>query len=98
MIENFGRRIGRFTIGRTVIEDTPEVALAVMRKVIVVRAEMMYAADTVEYVALSPDFQVVEGGCSAPEYRVIVTEIPTSGVGEDGSPAFDVAIYFELVQ
>ena len=45
-----------------------------MAKCIVIRAEHLYAYKCIEYLACSPDFDVVPAGTMATEYRVEVTE------------------------
>jgi hypothetical protein len=68
------KRIGRFAISRQLAERDPETARAVMGRCIVVRCEMMYAHDTLEYMALSPDFDEVPQGQIVPEYDVIISD------------------------
>ena len=68
------RRIGRFAMSRVLVERDPETARAVMGKCVVVRCEMMYAHDTLEYMALSPEFDEVPEGMISPEYDVIISE------------------------
>lgn len=68
-----GKRLGRFAMSRQLVERDPETARAIMGRCIVVRCEMMYAHDTLEYVALSPDFDEVQHGEIAPEYDVIIS-------------------------
>lgn len=68
------RRIGRFAIRRELVERDPETARAIMGRCIVVRCEMMYSHDTLEYMALSPDFDEVPQGAIAPEYDVIISD------------------------
>ena len=67
------KRIGRFAMRREIVEQDPETARAIMARCIVVRCEMMYAHDTLEYVALSPDFDEVPQGAIVPEYDVIIS-------------------------
>lgn len=68
------KRIGRFAMSRQIVERDPKTARAIMGRCIVVRCEMMYAHDTLEYVALSPDFDEVPNGVITPEYDVIISE------------------------
>jgi hypothetical protein len=68
------KRIGRFALSRQLVERDPETARAVMGRVIVVRCEMMYPTDTLEYMALSPDFDDVPQGMIVPEYEVHISE------------------------
>ena len=67
-------RIGRFVISRLFVEKDPETARAVMGMVIVVRCEMMLASDTLEYMALSPEFDEVQEGEIIPTYEVHINE------------------------
>lgn len=66
------RRIGKFSISRRLIEDAPDTCLLVMAKVIVIRAEMLFESNSVEYVALSQLFDEVPQDCESPTYRVMV--------------------------
>lgn len=68
------KRIGRFAMSRHLVERDPETARAVMGRCIVVRCEMIYEHDTLEYVALSPDFDEVPHGMIVPEYVVIISD------------------------
>jgi hypothetical protein len=68
------RRLGRFAMSRQLVELDPETARAVMGRVIVVRCEMMYASDTLEYIAVSPDFDEVRHGSVVPEYDVHIMD------------------------
>ena len=68
------QRIGRFAMSRQLLERDPETSRAVMGRCIVVRCEMMYAHDTLEYMALSPDFDEVPQGAIVPEYKVIISD------------------------
>ena len=61
-------------MSRQLVERDPETARAVMGRVIVVRCEMMYHTDTLEYMALSPDFDDVPQGMIAPEYEVHISD------------------------
>lgn len=66
------RRIGVFTMSRQLVERDQETARAVMGRCIVVRCEMMYSRDALEYMALSPDFDEVPEGMIVPQYDVII--------------------------
>lgn len=68
------KRIGRFAMSTQLVERDPETARAIMGRCIVVRCEMMYAYNTLEYMALSPDFDEVHQGDIVPEYNVIISE------------------------
>ena len=68
------KRIGRFVLSLQLTEQYPATARAIMGRCIVVRCEMMYVHDTLEYIALSPDFDEVPNGNIVPEYDVIISE------------------------
>jgi hypothetical protein len=68
------KRIGRFALRLELVERDQETARAIMGRCIVVRCEMMYQHDTLEYIALSPDFDEVPQGMITPEYDVIISE------------------------
>lgn len=62
------RRIGRFTIeGRTIAQE-PAVALSMLANMLVVRAEGMFRHGGVEYTAYSFHFDEVEAGVEPPVY------------------------------
>lgn len=65
------RRLGRFVIGREVIEDSPDALLTLGGSMIVLDARANVASDTIEYVARSPHFDVIERGDLMPEYEVL---------------------------
>jgi hypothetical protein len=61
-------------MSRQLVERDQETARAIMGRCVVVRCEMMYAHDTFEYIAFSPDFDEVPQGMIAPEYEVHISE------------------------
>ena len=63
---------GWFRITGEYIHENPWVVLAVMSKVIVLRAEYKFMTDTIEYEAISPEFRHNIEGCVIPQYHVIV--------------------------
>jgi hypothetical protein len=64
-------RIGKFKIENEFIRENEDAVLSVMGKVIVVRAELMWASDKIEYVAKSKEFDEVLGGNQIPEYNIL---------------------------
>lgn len=68
------KRIGRFAISKQLIEHDPDTARAILGRCIVVRCEMIYAHDTLEYVALSQDFDEVSQREIVPQYDVIISD------------------------
>ena len=70
----YDRRIGRFALSRLIVERDQETARAIMGRCIVLRCEMMYHMNALEYIAMSPDFDEIEQGMIAPEYDVHISE------------------------
>lgn len=76
------RRLGKFYLSPHMIEAQPEAAQAVMARCIaIVRAEMLYDRDEIEYIAISEDFAPVSEVACVPTYRVVVRDR-----GYDGDP------------
>lgn len=71
---NILNRKGFFKISRSTIDKHPEAVMMVMARCVVVRAESLFIYDVVEYHAYSPEFNVVQEGALAPEYRIVTTE------------------------
>jgi hypothetical protein len=69
----YSRRLGRFVINTTVIEEDSEAVYAVMGQCIPVRAEQMYEHDGIEYLAISDQFDPVPYGVVVPEYVANIT-------------------------
>lgn len=67
------RRVGKFSIDREYIYDMPEIVRAIMGRCIIVRCELMFDKNAFEYVAISPDFDLLPKGEIAPTYNVLVT-------------------------
>lgn len=65
------RKLGRFYIALDVIETKPALALAIMGNVIVVRAELLYESNRVEYMAVSDLFKVVPMTEEVPVYSFV---------------------------
>jgi len=68
------KRYGRFSIDRRFIEDDPDKISNMFSelKIIVLRAEMLYHKDAIEYIAYSPFFDMVPDGYIPTEYNIIV--------------------------
>lgn len=62
-------RPGRFAISAETIGRKPESVLGIMGKCVVVRAEMIYCSDEIEYTALCDLFDKVKTGYVTPEYE-----------------------------
>jgi len=64
-------RIGIFAIDHHFIKDDEEFVRALMRHVIIVRAESMYSQDAIEYVGYSDLFEPISPKYRAPNYRIL---------------------------
>lgn len=63
-------RVGKFRVSFEVMDRKSFNALRkVMGRCFILRAERLYAERCFEYVAYSPDFELVEEACSPPEYQ-----------------------------
>ena len=67
------RRLGKFKINRHIIDECPHQVLAIMKNMIIVRAEMHWAFDGIEYVGIHPAFAAVPHGQMMPEYYPAIT-------------------------
>lgn len=67
-------RIGRFTVPAQWAREFSTGLKRVMGQCIVVRAEMLFARDAIEYMAISEHFQEVPLGGEAPEYKWTFSE------------------------
>lgn len=72
------RRIGKFSLHRHLLDECPDCARAILRDVIVLRAEAMWHADRIDYVGVHPSFAIKEDGEDPPEYDA---EIEVRGDG-----------------
>lgn len=68
------RRVGIFEIPIQSIHLMLEVVQRIMARVMVVRAEMLYDRNAIEYTALSNDFEEVPQGHIPPRYEVMYDE------------------------
>lgn len=62
------KRPGKFYLPDKFIEEHPDLAMRILGKVIVVRAEHLFYKNTHEYYAYSELFGVIEEGFSIPIY------------------------------
>jgi hypothetical protein len=67
------RRTGSFRLDLEFIEEYPETARAIMGRCIVIQCRWMYPYDTLEYLAISPYFDEVPLGKTAPRYIVNIS-------------------------
>lgn len=68
------RRMGTFRLRSREIEEEPELVRMILSGLIVVRAEMHYDFDGIEYLALGADFEEVPRHMMVPPYRWEVGE------------------------
>lgn len=64
------KRLGRFRISRALLMRTPEAIQPLFAKIIVVEAVMRWESDSVEYVAMSELFELLDAGVMAPAYAI----------------------------
>ena len=76
--EEWLRRVGRVSIARDLILHAPGKVALVLAGLLVVRAELSFVRDTVEYEAFCLGFEPISPGAEPPRYEAIIT--PT----EDG--------------
>ena len=67
----FKRRLGKFIISTSLIEDSPGTVFEILSTVIVVRAEMRWDIDAIEYIGISHSFECLPCGRKVPEYEAM---------------------------
>ena len=67
----FKRRLGKFYIDTALIESSPGTVFEILSTVIVVRAEMRWDMDAIEYIGISHSFECLPCGRRVPEYKAI---------------------------
>jgi hypothetical protein len=67
------KRFGRFFLSIRFIEDMPDkvVAMFFRLEIIVVRAEMLYDRNGIEYIGISPHFEEIDASFVTPEYEIL---------------------------
>ena len=68
-------RLGQFFIPSHVVRHQPQQALAILRGVLIVRAEQMYVRDAIEYIGVADHFSEVPDGDTAPFYDWALDEL-----------------------
>lgn len=76
------RRLGTFKIQIGIVKDNEILAREILKDVIVVKAELMFVTDTVDYVGMHPSFKEIESACPALEYDTVIE------LGEDNCDNF----------
>ena len=64
------RRLGRFNVSRILLREQPEQLKPLFADMIVVEAQMRWERDSVEYLAMSDRFELVEAGVMCPLYEI----------------------------
>ncbi len=69
--------MGRFSIPKNDIDSNLEMVAAVFSdlKMVVVRAEMMFCSDKIEYYGFSEKFEKIKKGSLVPEYDLHVKNV-----------------------
>lgn len=75
------RCAGKFGIGANLIDENPGLVSAILSTVIVVRAEMIYANNVIEYIGVSPLFAEVPYGEMIPWYKCKVDNEKATIIG-----------------
>lgn len=65
------RRIGIFKVGRNWIRESPDAVIPLFKGAIVVRAELMFDSDCIEYTLFHPEFSAVGQSQMAPRYEIM---------------------------
>ena len=67
------RRIGKVLITNQLIAEGDVDELArILKDLVVVRAEQMFSAESIEYIALSSKFEEIDSAEKIPEYRILI--------------------------
>lgn len=71
---DFRKRRGKFSVSYSLIKKPSETILKFLSNFVIVRAELRYDIDAIDYTALSVLFSPVDFGDRTPEYQIRVTE------------------------
>jgi hypothetical protein len=63
-------KVGKFSVSRRVIDEQPALARKLMRDIIIVRAEMSYVQDSIEYIGICDEFEPISELTPVPEYNI----------------------------
>lgn len=77
---NISRRIAKFYMPKHLIEDFPDAVISAMAGCIVVRAELVWWNDSIEYCAISENFMEVPHGEMMPMMSVVIDNFGDDGV------------------
>lgn len=69
------RRLGRFYITHDLLKQEPEaIREHVLAKMVIVRAELLWERNAIEYVAMSELFDLLPWYHTAPEYGIVMSK------------------------
>lgn len=66
--DDFNRRLGRFTIAASLLEEAPGAALRLLENAVVLRAERRFDMQAIEYAVRKLEFDPVPEGHLIPVY------------------------------
>lgn len=69
---NKDKRAAKFYINREVIENNPEIVKDLLCEVIIVRAELSYSLNAMEYIGIADFFPIHGQGCEIQEVYIVV--------------------------
>lgn len=67
------RRIGKFKIAKELIDEQPGTVAKALEGCIIVRAELFYVENNMEYFAYHPDFDPVHPAEVTPQYQLMMS-------------------------
>jgi hypothetical protein len=67
--DDFDRRLGLFRVSRDLVTQAPATVAAALSGMVILRAEMIFHHNAIEYIAMSRSFAKVPEGQEPPEYR-----------------------------
>ena len=85
------RRIGRFCVDLSLLEDQTVMAQLMLSGMVIVRAQHRYDLNAIEYMALCDEFDEVPDGQEAPYYDARMNEQRVNG--EDGSDGGVIRVF-----
>jgi hypothetical protein len=68
------KRKGKFSLPLELINTSPRTVLKILKDVIIVRAEVMYVSNSIEYYGISDQFDEISDRCVVPTYKAIIDE------------------------
>ena len=83
------RRRGRFRVTTELVREHPDELMRVLVRCLVVRCEMDYATDSLEYTALSGYFDEVDDYLVTPEYECLLEHV---NIGTEEEPKYETQL------